>query len=191
MRYQPEHKEEIREKIVLDAARRVRAEGIAGATVATVMKDAGLTHGGFYKHFKSKEQLLVEALHQGFAEIEGRLTAAAQREGKENAWKAIVRSYLDPEHCDDPEHGCPLAALAPDLARASAPMKGPIVAELVGYKNRLVPYMPGRRTADKEKAFFAMMATMSGAIALARILPDKAVRARILGAAKDHLLASY
>ena len=191
MRYQPEHKAEIHEQIVKDAARRDRTSGLAGAAVATVMKDAGLTHGGFYKHFKSKDELLLEALRAGFAEFEDRLMRAAETSKPEHAWKAIVKTYLDPAHCDDIEHGCPLPALAPDLARVSKSMKGPIVQELITYKNRLTAFMPGRRISDKEKAFFAMITTMSGAIALARILPDKAARARILGAAKDHLLASY
>ena len=61
MRYRPEHKAEIRQKIVNDASRRVRAEGLTGAAVAAVMRDAGLTHGGFYKHFESKDELLLES----------------------------------------------------------------------------------------------------------------------------------
>ena len=70
MRYKPEHKAEIRRKIVQDASRRVRAEGLTGAAVSAVMRDAGLTHGGFYKHFGSKEDLLLESLREAFREIE-------------------------------------------------------------------------------------------------------------------------
>jgi TetR/AcrR family transcriptional repressor of nem operon len=66
MRYRPEHKLETHQKIVKDASRRVRAEGLNGAAVAAVMKDAGLTHGGFYKHFGSKDDLLLESLREGF-----------------------------------------------------------------------------------------------------------------------------
>ena len=66
MRYQPEHKAEIHQKIVKDASRRVRAEGITGAAVSAVMRDAGLTHGGFYKHFESKDELLTESLSEAF-----------------------------------------------------------------------------------------------------------------------------
>ena len=76
MRYQPEHKAEIHQKIVKDASRRVRAEGITGAAVSAVMRDAGLTHGGFYKHFGSKDELLMESLSEAFQEIADRLAHA-------------------------------------------------------------------------------------------------------------------
>jgi TetR/AcrR family transcriptional repressor of nem operon len=66
MRYGPEHKLETHQKIVKDASRRVRAEGLSGAAVSAIMKDAGLTHGGFYKHFRSKDDLLLESLREGF-----------------------------------------------------------------------------------------------------------------------------
>src|SRR5580704_334805 len=79
MRYRPEHKLESHQKIVKDASRRVRAEGLSGAAVSAVMKDAGLTHGGFYKHFGSKDDLLLESLREGFREIEDTLAHAAEQ----------------------------------------------------------------------------------------------------------------
>jgi TetR/AcrR family transcriptional regulator, transcriptional repressor for nem operon len=78
MRYRPEHKAEIHRQIVRDASRRVRAEGLSGAAVSTVMRDAGLTHRGFYKHFGSKDDLLVESLRDGFVEIADTLARAAE-----------------------------------------------------------------------------------------------------------------
>ena len=93
-----------------------------------------------------------------------------------------MRTYLRPEHCDHPEHGCPLATLAPELARVDKRMKPQIVAELVNYKSRMLPFMPGRRTADKERAFFAIFSTMIGAVEIARMLPDRAMREKVLGA---------
>jgi TetR/AcrR family transcriptional repressor of nem operon len=191
MRYQPEHKVEVRRKILKDAARRVRAEGIAGAAVSSVMRDAGLTHGGFYKHFVSKDELLRKSLSEAFREVADHLTQAAEKSQPATAWKAIVNAYLSPEHCDHPECGCPLAALAPELARADHAMKAPIRGELIKYKNRMLPFMPGRRVADKERAFFAIFSTMIGAVAIARILPDQAARARVLASARDFLLRSF
>ena len=123
MRYKPEHKAEIHRQIVKEASRRVRAQGLQGAAVSTVMQDSGLTHGGFYKHFGSKDDLLVESLREGFAEIAGILARAAEQERPDQAWKAIVKTYLRPEMCDHPERGCPLPALAPELARADPGMK--------------------------------------------------------------------
>ena len=191
MRYPPEHKAEIRQKIVKDASRRVRTQGLSGAAVASVMQDAGLTHGGFYKHFTSKDELLLESLSSGFAEIADSLTEAAKRARPGTAWKAIVKFYLSAEHCDHAEAGCPLAALAPELARVEKPMKPRVVHELITYRNRLIPFMPGRRTTDKERAFIAIFSTMLGAIGIARILPDPQARATVLATAQEFLLRSF
>ena len=191
MRYGPEHKLEIHRKIVKDASRRLRAEGLSGAAVSAVMKDAGLTHGGFYKHFESKEDLLLESLREGFREIEDSLAHAAEQSPPGEAWKAIVKTYLSLELCEHPERGCPLAALSPELARADKRMKPQIAAELLNYKGRMVPFMPGPRTADQERAFFAIFSTMIGAVALARLLPDRVMREKVLANTRDFLLRSF
>jgi TetR/AcrR family transcriptional repressor of nem operon len=190
MRYRPEHKAEIRHQIVKDASRRVRAEGLTGAAVSAVMRDAGLTHGGFYKHFENKDELLQEALHDGFGEIADTLAHAAEQSQPGEAWKAIVKSYLRPEMCEHPDHGCPLPTLAPELARANPEMNAQIVAELVKYKNRMLPFMPGERIAEKERTFFAIFSTMTGAIAIARLLPAP-VRAKVLATTREFLLHSF
>jgi TetR/AcrR family transcriptional repressor of nem operon len=93
--------------------------------------------------------------------------------------------------CEHPEHGCPLATLGPELVRVDRRTKPPIVAELVNYRNQMLPFMPGRRTVDKERAFFAIFSTMIGAIEIARLLPDPAMREKVLGSARDSLLRSF
>jgi TetR/AcrR family transcriptional repressor of nem operon len=191
MRYTAGHKGEIHQRIVKDASRRVRAEGITGAAVSAVMKDSGLTHGGFYKHFGSKDELLTESLGEAFREIADRLGNAGEHSQPGTAWKAIVRAYLSPEHCEHAESGCPMAALAPELARADEALKGPIFEELLKYKSRMLPLMPGRRAADKERAFFAIFSTMIGAIAIARMLPDQTARAKVLAGTREFLLRSF
>lgn len=191
MRYRPEHRAEIHRKIVKDAARRVRAEGLTGAAVSAVMRDAGLTHGGFYKHFRRKDELVVESLREAFREIADRLAQVGEQAQPGTAWKAIVKAYLSPEHCDHAEWGCPLAALAPELARTDKNMKAQILGELARYKSRMLPFMPGRRAADKERAFEVIISTMLGAVAIARILPDQAARARVLASTRDFLLHSF
>ena len=190
MRYPPEHRVEVHRTIVKDASRRIRAEGLTGAAVSAVMRDAGLTHGGFYKHFKSKNELLLESLREAFQEIANSLANAAKHSQPGTAWKAIVNAYLSPEHCGHPESGCPLAALAPELARADKPTKAQIVRELVKYKHRMLPFMPGRRAAHKERAFTVIISTMLGAIAIARILPPSA-RAEVLATTRNFLLRTF
>jgi len=191
MRYRPEHKAEIRQEIVKDASCRIRAEGMTGAAVSAVMRDAGLTHGGFYKHFGSKDELLLESLREAFGQTADHLYQAAERSAHGAAWKSIVKTYLSPEHCDHAERGCPLAALGSQLARTDKAMKTRILAELAAYKTRLLPYMPGRRAADKERAFLAIFSTMIGTIAIARILPDPVERARVLANGRNFLLRSF
>lgn len=191
MRYQPEHKVEIHQKIVKDASRRVRTEGLTGAAVSAVMRDTGLTHGGFYKHFRNKDELLIEALSEAFQEIADHLAQAANDSQPGTGWKAIVKTYLSPEHCDHPEWECPFGALGSELARTDPAMKARIFGELAKYRNRMLPFMPGRRTVDKERAFFAIFSTMIGAIELARVLPEPAMRAKVLDSARDFLLNSF
>jgi TetR/AcrR family transcriptional regulator, transcriptional repressor for nem operon len=191
MRYRPEHKAKIHQKIVKDASRRVRTEGLGGAAVAAVMRDNGLTHGGFYKHFGSKDELLIESLREAFREFEDTLIGAAQGSHAQAAWKAIVKVYLSLEYCEQAGRGCPLTALSPELARSGKRMRRQVFAELVKYKDRMVPFMPGQRISDKERAFFVIFSTMVGAVEIARMLPDRAIQEKVLANARDFLLSSF
>jgi TetR/AcrR family transcriptional repressor of nem operon len=188
MRYRPEHKAEVHQKIVKDASRRVRAEGLSGAAVAAVMRDTGLTHGGFYKHFGSKDELLMESLREAFRDIGDKLVRVAEQSRSEAGWKAIVKSYLSLEYCDHAERGCPLPALAPEMARVDETMKSQVLAELVNYRDRMLPFMPGRRTADKERAFFVIFSMMIGAVEIARMMPDRAAQEKVLASTREFLL---
>jgi TetR/AcrR family transcriptional repressor of nem operon len=98
---------------------------------------------------------------------------------------------LSLELCEHPERGCPLAALSPELARADKRIRPKIVAELVNYKSRMLPFMPGRKPADKERAFFAIFSTMIGAIDIARLLPDRATREKVLASTREFLMRSF
>jgi TetR/AcrR family transcriptional regulator, transcriptional repressor for nem operon len=141
--------------------------------------------------YSTKDDLLVESLSEAFREFTDTLVRAAEQSPSGEAWKAIVKTYLRPEMCEHPERGCPFAALAPELARVDKRMKPQIVTQLVNYKSRMVPFMPGRRTVDKERAFFAIFSTMMGAIEIARMLPDPAIREKVLWSARDFLLRSF
>jgi TetR/AcrR family transcriptional repressor of nem operon len=102
-----------------------------------------------------------------------------------------VKTYLSPEYCDHPERGCPLTALAPELTRVDKRMRSQIFAELVNYKDRMLPFMPGQRTSDKERAFFAIFSTLVGAVEIARMLPDRVAQEKVLASARDFLLRSF
>src|SRR5580698_4153754 len=191
MRYRPEHKAEVHQKIVKDASRRVRTEGLNGTAVAAVMRDTGLTHGGFYKHFGSKDDLVMESLREAFRDIGDKLVRVAEQSRSEAAWKAIVKSYLSLEYCDHVERGCPLPALAPEMARVDETMRSQVLAELVKYRDRMLPFMPGRRTADKERAFFVIFSSMIGTVEVARMMPDRAAQEKVLASTREFLLRSF
>jgi TetR/AcrR family transcriptional repressor of nem operon len=119
------------------------------------------------------------------------LARAAEESRPATAWKKVVKTYLSLEHCDHPESGCPLAALAPELARTEDGMKGRLLAALTNYRDRMIPFMPGRRLTDKERNFLVIFSSMVGAISIARMLPDRAARAAVLGSAENFLLHSF
>src|ERR1700681_1587748 len=106
MRYGQEHKARTHQRILKNAARRFRAEGLNGPGVASVMKASGLTVGGFYKHFRSKDELLAEAIAEGFSESGEKINSSLQKVPREDRWKELVRVYLSPEHCDHADVGC-------------------------------------------------------------------------------------
>jgi TetR/AcrR family transcriptional regulator, transcriptional repressor for nem operon len=107
-------------------------------------------------------------------------------------WRSVEgnRENLSPELCAHPQRGCPPAALAPELARADKGTKPQIVAELANYKSQMLPFIPGRRTVDQERTFFAIFSTMIGAVEMARVLLDPA-REKVLASTRDFLLRSF
>src|SRR6516162_7017386 len=191
MRYEPEHKTRTRDRIVRNAARKLRAEGLGGPGVASVMKASGLTVGGFYKHFRSKAELLADAIAEGFSESSEKIYSSLQNVPREDRWKELVRLYLSPEHCDHPDSGCPVAALAPEMARAKLGVRKRISGLMKERMERWVEFMPGASPAERERNFFVTLSTMAGAVSVARILTDPADKQRLLASVRDHLLHSF
>jgi len=191
MRYEPDHKVMTHRRIVRNASRQLRAQGLNGPAVTTLMKAAGLTHGGFYRHFGSRDDLVVEAIEEGLQELRDRLIAAAKDAAPGEGWKAMVRSYLSLERCDRAGDGCPIAALAPDMARTQPALKQRIATAILKLRRELIPFMPGRSAEEKAANFLALFSSMVGTIAIARTMPDPAVRQRMLNTVRDHLLQSF
>ena len=191
MRYDPDHKTRIHRRIVNNASRQLRAKGLNGPAVTTLMKASGLTHGGFYRHFGSRDDLVIEAIEESLQELRDRLITAAKEVESGEGWKAMVRSYLSLERCDHPDDGCPIAALAPDIARTRSAVKQRSSAAILKFRQELLPYMPGKDAEERATNFLAILSSMVGAIAIARTMPDPAVRQRILNRVRDHLLASF
>ena len=191
MRYEPDHKARIHRRIVRNASRQLRAKGLNGPAVTTLMKAAGLTHGGFYRHFGSRDDLVVEAVEESLQELCDRLIAAAKQAEPGEGWKAMVKSYLSLERCDRADEGCPIAALAPDMARTRPALKQRIAAAILKLRQEVLPFMPGHSVEEKAANFLAIFSSMVGTITIARTMPDPAIRLSILHTVRDHLLQSF
>ena len=191
MRYEPEHKAQTRDRIVRNAARKLRAEGLSSPGIASVMKASGLTVGGFYKHFRSKDELLADAIAQAFAETNEKIHSALQHVPREDKWKELVRLYLSTEHCDHPGTGCPVAALAPEIARAKVNVRKRIAGLMKERTDRWVDFMPGATATERERNFFIIFSAMVGAVSIARLFTESADRQRVLADMRDHLLHSF
>ena len=171
-----------RQRIVAAAARIVRQHGIAGLGVAEVMKAAGMTHGGFYRHFASREALLAEALDAAFDDLPG-LAGPDGGAGTIAAVRGHVDAYLSAGHVAHPEAGCPLAAVGGEIARAPHPVR-----ETFGRRTRerigtLASALGASSPAPRPEAI-RLLATMVGAVVLARSLPEGPDRDEVLAAAR-------
>jgi TetR/AcrR family transcriptional repressor of nem operon len=184
MRYPAERKRETRAKIVAAAARRFRARGYRGAGVDEVMKAAGLTAGGFYAHFSSKEELFAEAVATSLGQLRGTLLAGLDELPDAERMRRVVGRYLSRTHRDHPEQGCPLPALAAEVAREGTAGKRALEAHvrtLVGELSPRTPPLPGLTSEDR---VLATVGLLVGGLLLARAVKDPDLSDRILTACR-------
>lgn len=176
-----------RERIVDVAARLFREKGYDGIGVADLMKNAGLTHGGFYGHFASKEDLMIEACQHALEKsLEGWRAKVASE--PQRALPAIIDSYLTTRHRDQPGTGCPAAAMGADVARMS-PGARPAFTQATRQQFALLEgLLPEGAPAERHRQAIATFAAMVGAMVLARSVDDEALSMEILDAVKAQLL---
>ena len=191
MRYSAEHKAETHDRIVQLASRSFREHGSAGEGIARLMTGLGLTHGGFYRHFDSKEDLFAEVVARGFAETGDRLVAAAEAAPKGQELRAIIETYLSATHLDEPATGCVIAALAPELSRQPPALRERVNKTMEAYVLRMEKYLPGRTSADRRRNCFILFPGMAGIVATARALNSRKDRLRMLSAAKSFYLGAF
>jgi TetR/AcrR family transcriptional repressor of nem operon len=165
------------------AARLFRERGFEGVSVAEVMQQAGLTHGGFYGHFASKEALAAEAATHALVQTSSRWKATLENRGADGLTR-IVDAYLSQRHRDHPGAGCAIAALGPELARQADPVRNAFAGELENLIAVLAGFLPGADPAERRKRAQALMAQLVGAIVLARALGRSVQSAEILEAVR-------
>jgi len=164
------------ERIVKAAAARIRRDGVEGLGVADLMREAGLTHGGFYRHFGSRDDLVAQAVEAALAHGSRRAEAAARHEGGPEALAVIIDAYLSPLHRDKPETGCAVAALPADIARSSPRARAAYTAQVRRYLDLFADLEPVGDPDDPH----LILATLVGALALARAVDDPVLSDEIL-----------
>ncbi|WP_024300990.1 TetR/AcrR family transcriptional regulator [Pseudogulbenkiania sp. MAI-1] len=185
MRYSSRHKAEVRQQIIRTASCRFRSEGMDAVGIANLMADLGLTHGGFYSHFRDKEALVAAACRHGFDELQQRLAELLQAVPPEERLAALVEHYLSPEHRDRPDDGCVAAALGGEVARRDQPSRQAFTAGVEAQLALLANCPPLR--AGGAMTASAALALMVGALLLSRAVSDPALSLRFLDEAKRAL----
>lgn len=190
-RYRKGHKERTRRDILDVATSKLRVDGIEGARVTDVMRDAGLTHGGFYVHFASKDDLVAEACAAGVVSAREAVIGAASRAAPEERVRTVLDAYLTPQRRDSA--GCTLATLGGEIARQPESVRARFTEELTKSIEAIAPLLDGVDEQHRGDQVIAMVASMVGAMMLSRAVSDAKLSERILevgrramGGAVDH-----
>lgn len=182
MRHSKTEKANTHKRIVTLAAKKFREQGLAGIGIADLMKEAGLTVGGFYKHFKSRDALVAEAIGSALEMWKDRIDAAAAG-GPRVTYKSLVDDYLSEAHRDHPGTGCPVGALAGDLARSDKRTRAVTTRKIRDNVELLATLIRDSTKTDKDTARSRAVTTycaMVGAISMARTVWDKELSREIL-----------
>lgn len=182
MRVSKEKVAENRERILTEAARLFREHGLSGIGVDALTGAAGLTHGSLYSQFGSKERLAAEALGHALSTSSARMSDAGTLDD-------YVTRYLSADHRERRANGCVMAALVGEIPRQGAAIRHSFTDAVRAVTKRIAGLMPGRRKSDDEA--LAVVATMVGALTLARAVDDPELSDRILAAARTRLASRY
>ena len=174
MRYDADHKQKTRERVLKAAAKAIRAEGPHKIGVAAVMAEAGLTHGGFYAHFESKDAFVAAAVGQMFAEGRAKLDRSMEGRSPAEGLASYLGFYLSAAHRDTRTSGCPLPFLSADAPRLAAPSREQFAQGVADLTARLAQVLTQLGRPDAEEAAGSMLSEMVGAVSLARAEPELA-----------------
>jgi TetR/AcrR family transcriptional regulator, transcriptional repressor for nem operon len=157
--------------------------------IGQVMKELGLTKGGFYRHFESKGDLYAAAVARAFEELGDRLVAVAEAAPK--GLRTVIEQYLSTKHLNAPGTGCPLTALAPEIARQPLEVRKRINQSMLAYGERMLPYISGRTAEQKRARAFILFSGMAGILVAVRAIADPQGRERMLAAARSFYLEAF
>lgn len=181
MRYEKGHRDATRKRIIKVAAQQLRKNGVGANGVADLMASAGLTHGGFYSHFPSKDALIKEAVEEAIEQFKASMKNTL--ESNEDKFEAIIRSYLSEHHRDNPETGCVAGTLAPEIARHSPAVRAVFTKSIFEYIDMLASLLPASATLEARRSVaMAVISGTTGMIQLARAVDDEELSEQILEA---------
>ncbi|CAN5274981.1 TetR/AcrR family transcriptional regulator [soil metagenome] len=189
MRYDAEHKEKTRKKVLRVAANAIRAEGPHKIAVAGIMAQAGLTHGGFYAHFASKDDLVVEAIGQMFEDGKSRFDRSTEGRAPAAALSNYIDFYLSDEHRVSRSMGCPLAALSADLPRLPEAARERFSQGVAALTRLIAGKLAELGRPDADELGASMIAELVGSLSLARAVSDDAQAETILNHSRQALKA--
>ena len=182
-------KADTHKRIVKIASKRFREEGLEGVGIAELMKEAGLTVGGFYKHFDSRDDLVAEAVGSAFGGWKRRIEGAGSG-GRPVSYAKLIDEYLNKSHRDNPGKGCAFSALAPEIARSDQRTRALASQQVQNDLQLLARLLPGKdKHAARSKAILAYSALV-GAMSLARAVSDEALSLEIMKTAAELLKKS-
>ncbi len=179
-----------RERIVKAAGAEFAANGISEAALARVMAAAGLTHGGFYRHFASKDQLVLEACSKTVLSLVASLERLVSRKPHEQALPLLVDHYVSPAHRDQPRTGCPLAALGSEFARRDKRTRRAAMEGFLQLSRLIASHLETVPSRKRTEQSMAIVSAMVGAVTLARIAPDARLSDAVLVATRDYIIRS-
>ena len=185
MRYDDKHKAKTHKRILDEAAAAIREHGPHQIGVSALMAKAGLTHGGFYAHFKSKDQLVAEAITQMFDERHEFHMEYVRNVPPERALKRLINGYLSTQHRDAPESGCPLPALSGDVSRMKAMARKRFTAGAERMIDMVAELLEQLGRSDARDLASSAVAEMAGALALSRAVADEAQSNQILARSRN------
>src|SRR5258708_5329681 len=188
MRYDDNHKERTRARVLAEAAAAIRSKGAGRVGVAEVMAGAGLTHGGFYAHFESKDQLGAEACA---AATDSAIARFFSKKSPQSGLKGRVAQYLSPAHRDDPSAGCPVAALGSEIARCDEKTRAAATQTFLELVNIIAAESGKTRPDVARRRAWVAAATMIGALTMSRIVTDSELSASILREARKQLVERH
>src|SRR5258708_25225739 len=191
MRYSAEHKAENHEKILSMAARSFREHGGDSSGIGKVMKQVGLTKGCFYRHFKSKDDLFVEAVARAFDEMGRGMLEVARSAPEGHALRAIIERYLSSRHADSPGMGCVISALGPELARKPLSVRRRIQASREAYRERLLPFVPGQTREEKVAKVQLLFPSMAGVLTAVRMTLSPQKHEQMLMDARNFFIKGF